>query len=109
MIGPTKDGDNVNAYNPNVYVLGAKPEIYFEVVGIAGNKITPIESRISIREPSGTVVTVSGDDLFVGSGYLSLWYMPETIGWYQYEVWVKDGDGREDAATRGFEVIDEVY
>jgi len=96
-------------YNPNVYVLGGKAEIYFEVTAIDGTVIQPIESRLSIKEPSGIIVTVSGGELVQASGYLYLLYQPATIGWYQYEVWVKDATGREDAATRGFEVIDLVY
>jgi len=96
-------------YNPNVYVLGGKTEVRIDVTAIDGSKITPIESRLSIKEPSGTIVTYSGADLVQASGYLYYLYAFPTVGWYQYEAWVKDVTGREDAATRGFEVVDQVY
>lgn len=100
-----------SSYNPNVYVLGAHPELRIETTDISGDLIIPLESRLSVKAPDGTIVTYSGGDLTLSttSGYLYLIYAPETIGWYEYEAWVKDGTGREDAATRGFEVIDRVY
>lgn len=96
-------------YNPNVYVLGGNTEIRIDITGVDGTKITPIESRLSIKAPDGDIVTYSGGELIQASGYLYLLYKPETIGWYQYEAWGKDASGREDVATRGFEVIDQVY
>jgi hypothetical protein len=97
------------SYNPNVYVLGGKTELRIDVTTIEGIKMIPIQSRLSIKEPSGVIVTYSGGDLTIASGYLYTLYRPPTTGWYQYEAWALDASGREDAATRGFEVIDEVY
>jgi hypothetical protein len=97
------------AYKPNVYVLGAKPELRLETTGIDGTKITPTESRLSIKRPDGEIVTFSGGDLTAASGYQYLLYQPPTIGWYEYEGWVKDSTGREDASTKGFEVTDRVF
>jgi hypothetical protein len=61
--------------------------------------------------PTGTVGRSggSGGGLVQASGYLYCLYAFPLVGWYQYEAWVRDATGREDAATRGFEVIDEVY
>lgn len=96
-------------FDPNVYVLGAKPELVFETEDINGNLIVPLEARLSIKQPDGVVLTYSGGDLTTASGYLYFLYSPPTIGWYEYEGWVKDATGREDASTKGFEVIDRVY
>lgn len=75
-----------------------------------GDPFTPLESRLSIKQPDGYIVTVSGsDDLVQASGYLYYLYQPPTRGWYEYEGWGKDGTGREVAQTNGFEVIDHVY
>jgi hypothetical protein len=99
------------SYNPNVYILGGKTEVRIDVTAIDGTKMIPIESRLSIKEPSGMIVTYSGGDpeLVQASGYLYTLYRPPTIGWYQYEAWALDASGREDVATRGFEVVDSVY
>ena len=96
-------------YDPNVYVLGAKPELRLDVTGIDDTKITPLEARISVKAPDGTITTYSGADLVTASGYLYTLYQPTTIGWYEYEGWASDATGREDTATKGFEVIDRVY
>lgn len=91
------------------YVLGSKPRLKVAGTDEDGVLFIPTESRLSIKEPSGTIITYSGGDMFVASGYLFIYYNPPTTGWYQYEGWVKDGNGLEDANTRGFEVYDLVY
>lgn len=96
-------------YKPNVYVLGGKPELLLTTTDRNGNAFIPAESRLSVKAPDGTIVTYSGADMTQASGYLFYQYHPETVGWYEYEGWVKDPSGREDAATQGFEVIDNVY
>lgn len=97
------------SYKPNKYNLGSKPDLLLTTVGIHDESIIPTESRISVKSPDGVIFTVSGADMTVASGYMFYTYTPPTIGWYEYEGWVKDGTGREDAATRGFEVTDRVY
>lgn len=95
--------------NPNVYVLGGAPELRLQFYDLDNQPMYPNESRLSIKEPTGTILTVSGADLSVGSGYLYYIYRPPVIGWYEYEGWGIDGLGREVAQTNGFEVIDRVY
>lgn len=97
------------SYKPNVYVLGGKPELILTPLDLDGNFFIPTEARLSIKEPDGTIFTVSGSDLTVGSGYLYYTFHPEQIGWYEYEGWVKDGTGREDTDTHGFDVTDRVF
>jgi hypothetical protein len=99
----------MTSYKPNKYNLGSKPELLLTTIGISDESIIPTESRLSIKSPDGVILTVSGADMIVASGYIFYRYTPETKGWYEYEAWVKDGTGREDAATRGFEVTDRVY
>lgn len=95
---------------PNVYVLGGKPELDLTFTDINGDLFTPLESRLSIKQPDGHIITVSGSDYLVsGSGYLYYLYRPPVIGWYEYEGWGLDGNGREVTQTNGFEVIDHVY
>ena len=94
---------------PNVYVLGAVPEIDVVPKDLDGIFFVPNESRVSVKEPDGDVITYSGGDLTLASGYLFILYRPEQIGWYEYETWVKDGTGREATDTNGFDVIDRVY
>ena len=93
----------------NTYVLGAKPRIKITTVDVDGITFIPSEIRLSIKEPSETIITYSGGELLAGSGYMYTYYSPPLVGWYQYEAWVKDGNGLETAETRGFEVIDLVY
>lgn len=94
----------------NRYVLGAKPRIKILPVDTEGIIFIPSEIRLSIKEPTGNITTYSGADLITASGgYLYTLYSPATVGWYQYESWVKDGNGLEDTATNGFEVYDDVY
>jgi len=95
---------------PNVYVLGGRPELLLTPTDQNGEFFTPSEMRLSVKEPTGSIYTVSGGDLTaVVSGYYFYQYHPETIGWYEYEGWAKDSAGREIAQTNGFEVIDRVY
>lgn len=94
---------------PNVYVLGGKPEILLVPKDLNDTFFEYSEARLSIKEPTGTIITVSGSDLTLASGYYYYSYRPPVIGWYEYEAWVKDGAGREDTATNGFEVTDRVY
>lgn len=93
----------------NRYVLGTKPKLKLTPVDTDGVSFVPTESRISVKAPTGVITTYSGADMTTVSGYSYVIYSPETVGWYQYEGWVKDGNGLEDAATRGFEVYDLVY
>lgn len=102
------------ATKPHTYVLGSTPEVYFTATNKNGDGITPIEMRVSIKQPNGVIYTVSGTDAEMladttVSGQFYLVYHPESIGWYEYESWVKDGNGREQATTNGFEIIDRVY
>jgi hypothetical protein len=93
----------------NVYVLGGKPEIDLTFTDTDDEAFAPSESRLSIKQPDGVIVTYSGGDMTLASGYMFVLYRPPTIGWYEYEGWGKDGNGREIASTNGFEVIDRVY
>lgn len=94
---------------PSVYVLGGAPELRMEFFDLDEQPMIPGQYRLSIKDPLGTITTVSGAELTTGSGYLSYIYRPPVIGWYEYEGWGKDGTGREVAQTNGFEVIDRVY
>lgn len=100
----------MSSYKPNVYVLGGKPEIILTPLDLEGVFFVPTQSRLSIKEPDGTVITVSGGDFtIVGSGYLSYIFHPTQVGWYEYEGWVKDGNGREDTDTHGFDVTQAIF
>lgn len=94
---------------PNVYILGGVPEIDIVTYDRENVIFIPDETRLSIKQPDGVIVTVSGDGLQTVSGYQFYLYRPPAIGWYEYEVWVKDFSGREDTETNGFEVTDRVY
>ena len=93
----------------NKYVLGSKPEIDITPKDQNGIFFVPSLMRLSIKEPTGTIVTVSGAELTLASGYFLYLYQPATVGWYEYESWVADSTGREISKTKGFEVIDRVY
>jgi hypothetical protein len=93
---------------PNRYVLGGKPELYVTTVDLEGVTFIPSEIRLSVKEPSGIIITVSGAEMITASGYMSYFYKPPTAGWYATETWVKDSTGREDTAAGGFEVYDSV-
>ncbi len=94
---------------PNRYVLGSKPEIDLTFYNESNQKFTPTQSRLSIKQPDGTIVTYSGGDMSAGSGYLYVLYRPPVIGYYEYEGWGSDGAGREIASTASFEVYDKLY
>lgn len=96
---------------PNVYVLGTIPELDLVFTNTDGATFEPSEMRLSVKQPDGEIITVSGGDpsLVAASGYMYYLYRPPTIGWYEYEGWGKDTTGREVANTNGFEVIDRVY
>lgn len=96
-------------YKPNVYVLGGKPELVLTTVDENNNKIIPVAARLSVKAPDGTIATYSGGDMVEASGYLYYRYHPQMVGWYEYEGWVRDASGKEDADTKGFEIIDNVY
>jgi hypothetical protein len=91
---------------PNEYILGGTPEIDITPKDQDDIFFVPTEARLSIKEPTGTITTVSGGDLVLASGYLYYLYHPLEIGWYEYESWVKDNSGREVVKTNGFEVTD---
>ncbi len=74
-----------------------------------GQFFVPTASRLSIKRPDGIIITLSGADLTIASGYLYYEYEPPTIGWYEYEGWVQDAGGREITQSNGFEVVDRVY
>jgi hypothetical protein len=95
---------------PNVYVLGGKPEIDLEFQDQQGVTFIASLVRLSIAQPDGTIITLSGGDMTMLSGAIySYMYRPPTKGWYEYEGWGRDSAGREIAMTNGFEVIDRVY
>ena len=94
---------------PNRYVLGGVEEIDMTPTDQDGVFFVPSELRLSIKEPSGDIITVSGGEVTLASGYLFYLYRPPTTGWYEYENWVADSTGREKVVTNGFEVIDRVY
>lgn len=103
--GSTKD----KPVKSNRYVLGTTPRLKVTTKSEEGVIFVPTEARLSIKNPDGTITTYSGGDLTTASGYLYLIYHPSEVGFYQYEGWVKDGNGLEDASTRGFEIYDMVY
>jgi hypothetical protein len=92
-----------------VYVLGGTPELMVVPTDLNGSFFQPTEIRLSVKGPDGAIYTVSGAELTLASGYYSLLYHPAAVGWYEYESWVKDGNGRERATTNGFEVTDRLY
>lgn len=97
---------------PNRYVLGTSPRLKVIPKDEQGIFFVPTLSRLSVKHPSGTIYTWSGGDLTLASGYL-FYILPTSVadqtGWYQYESWVKDGNGLEDGATKGFEIYDLVH
>lgn len=99
----------INLAKPNRYVLGSKPELDLTFYNEQGQRFTPSETRLSIKEPTGTIITYSGAELIQASGYLYTLYRPPVIGYYEYEGWGKDGAGREIASTASFEVFDRLY
>lgn len=94
---------------PNVYVLGSKPKLRLDFTTEDDVTFTPLEVRLSVKQPDGEIITYSGGDLTQASGYMYTLYRPPVVGWYEYEGWGKDGLGQEVAKTKGFEVVDRVY
>ena len=94
---------------PNRYVLGTKPRIKVVSKDTNGVIFVPSEIRLSVKNPVGVITTYSGAQMTTASGYQYAIYDPTIVGWYQYESWVKDSNGLEDAATNGFEIYDLVY
>ncbi len=94
---------------PNRYVLGTTPELDVTPKDQDGIFFVPSLARLSIKSPTGDITTVSGGELTLASGYYFYIYRPDTTGWYEYEGWVRDSDGREKAETKGFEIYDRVY
>jgi hypothetical protein len=96
---------------PNEYVLGGTIALRAKFTNDAGTGVTPSEARISVKEPSGTVLTISGGELTPSttiSGMSFYMYRPPTVGWFEYESWGKDGNGNEVVQTNGFEIIDRI-
>ena len=94
---------------PNVYILGSKPRLKLTFTDEDGDAFAPSESRLSIKQPDGVIITYSGGEMTQASGYMFVLYRPPVIGWYEYEGWGLDGLGQEVANTKGFDVIDRVY
>jgi hypothetical protein len=93
---------------PNQYVLGARPRITLATVDQDGATVMPTEARLSILRPDQVVVTVSGAQMTNMTTYLAYDYTPTTSGFYQYESWCKDTNGREAAAQHAFMVTNRV-
>lgn len=93
----------------NRYVLGSTPRLKVTSLDQDGIFFVPTESRLSVKDPAGTIYTWSGAELTTASGFMYHIFNPNQTGWYQAEAWVKDGDGLEDAATWGFEIYDLVH
>jgi hypothetical protein len=94
----------------NRYVLGATPRLKVTTIDTEGVPFEPTETRLSVKHPDGTIYTWSGADLIAASGYFyHIFRNADTVGWYEYESWVRDGNGLEDAATKGFEIYDRVF
>jgi hypothetical protein len=95
---------------PSKYTLGGTVELRLTSYDTDNVIFTPTESRLSIKEPTGNIVTVSGDQLLTASGgYLYHIYRPPIVGWYEYEGWVKDNSGREIVKPKGFDIVDRLY
>lgn len=95
---------------PAKYDLGGTVELDLTAYDTSNIAFIPTESRVSIKEPIGTVITISGGALTTASGNMQFYiYRPPYTGWYQYEIWVRDNSGREVVKDRGFEVVDTVY
>jgi hypothetical protein len=94
---------------PNRYVLGSTPDLTLKYYDENNQLIVPLESRLTVKEPDGTIVTYSGIDMIQAPDHLYVIYRPPVIGHYEYEGWGKDGDGRETASTLSFEIYDRLY
>lgn len=93
---------------PNTYHLGSTPEIILAFEDVEDEEFLPVNVRLSIQAPDGSITTVSGGDLTTTSvsGAYTYIYRPTMAGWYEYEGWGKDGTGREIVKSHGFEVSD---
>lgn len=94
---------------PNKYNLGGTVDLLLTAYDHNDLVFTPVESRLSVKSPDGNIFTVSGAGLSTASGYLYYTYRPLLIGWYEYEGWVKDANGREIVVTKGFDITDRLY
>ena len=94
---------------PSKYVLGGTVDLMLTAYDHNDLVFTPTESRVSVKSPDGIIFTVSGDGLSTASGYLFYTYRPLLIGWYEYEGWAKDSEGREIVVTKGFDITDRLY
>ena len=94
---------------PNKYNLGGTVDLLLTAYDHNDQVFTPIESRISVKGPDGVILTVSGDGLSTASGYQFITYRPLAVGWYEYEGWAKDSEGREIVQTKGFDITDRLY
>lgn len=101
--------DSQTSTAANRYVLGTHPRLKVTATDTNGVTFVPSELRLSVKAPDGSITTYSGGDMITASGYQYIVYNPQIVGWYQYETWIKDGNGLEDAATKGFEIYDLVY
>lgn len=93
---------------PNIYELGGVEEVYFTPTDQNGQVFQPTFIRVSFKEPTGNIFTVSGAELTLTSGVYSYLYEPATTGWYEYEIAVEHGD-RKIVKSNGFDVIDNVF
>lgn len=95
---------------PGKYNLGGTVEIDLTAYDTSNIVFIPTETRLSIKEPTGNIVTVSGTALITTSGNMQFYiYRPPFTGWFAYECWVKDNSGREVVKSSGFEVVDVVF
>jgi hypothetical protein len=95
---------------PSKYTLGGTIEIDLTTYDTNNIVFIPSESRLSVKDPVGAILTVSGDAFTATSGSMQFYiYRPPYTGWYEYEIWVKDNSGREVVKSRGFDVVDRVY
>jgi hypothetical protein len=95
---------------PSKYTLGGTVELRLTAYDVDNIVFTPTESRLSVKEPTGSIVTVSGDTILTASGgYLYHIYRPSIVGWHEFEGWVKDNSGREIVKSKGFDIVDRLY
>lgn len=85
---------------PSVYVRGSKPQIDLTFTDTNGETFEPVESRLTITEPDGSSVTVSGVTTYL--------FEPQIPGWYEYYGWGIDVDGREISALNGFYLVEPI-
>lgn len=93
---------------PNIWNVGDTVEVFDKTYDLDGIYFVPIESRISMAWPDGTVTTVSGGAMITASGEMYYPFKINAVGWHEYEVAVKDASGREKVLSGGFEAVDQV-